>query len=418
MLTAANLFLSLFAVATLISQSGMDLFSGLFGLTALGLTVTRPEYRAHLFRRTGFEWIVGLWFLATFGSLVLGRDLVATPQWTKLADFKWLFLAVLVGRHLSFIRVQEQKILWHWIAFSVASVWAIAIFFLGYDPLHPHQPMDAFADGTVRTGGFLQQAIVFAQLYAVWLMIPIGLLVQDLPVLQKLRRQPLAMATIVDAAIWGGLALLLSFTRGIWLAVPVAVLIVLAIRRWMWALVMAVVGAVTIAGLAAVWPALQDRLLQAFQGADGERVWIWKANWQMFLDHPFLGVGYNHNVQLLPEYYGMIGAPAGLLESHAHNQYLQILTGTGVIGFLFYASFWILLLVRIIKRYRVGGQYAGWALGVIGALVVFLLGGAFESNFEHAKIRSVMALVLGLVLWLDDLKPAAGPGSSSSPDVL
>lgn len=418
MLVAANIFLSLFAITTLISQSLMDLFSGLFGVTVLVLVAVRPDYRLHLFRRTGFEWIVVLWFLATAAGLFFGMDLVAVPQWTKLADFKWLVLAILIGRHMSYIRAPAEKMLWHWWAFSVASLWAIALFFLKVDPLHPGQAMDAFPDGTVRTGGFLQQAIVFAQLYAVWLLIPIGLFVQDLPRLQSYRRQPLALATIVDAVLWGSLALLFSFTRGIWLAVPIAVLIILAIRRWMWALVMSVVGGASVVGLAAAWPALQSRLLQALEGADSERVWIWKANWQMFLDHPLLGVGYNHNVQLISQYYQKIGAPAGLLESHAHNQYLQILTGTGVIGFLFYISFWILLLVRALKLYRQGSAMAGWTLGVIGSILVFLMGGAFESNFEHAKIRSVLALIVGLVIWLSDLSSSARPESNSSQDVL
>lgn len=410
---ATTICLSLFAITTLISQSAMDLFSGLFALGALALMVTRPDYRAWVWRRTGFEWVAALWFLATALSLVLGAHLVESPQWTKLLDFRWLILAVLAGRHLGYIRARENQVLAHWIAFSAASLWAIAIFFLGYDPLHPGQPMDAFADGTVRTGGFLQQAIVFAQLYGLWLVIPIGILARELPQFRGLRAHPVRAAILLDAILWGSLAILLSFTRGIWLAVPLATLVLLLIRRWTWAAMMTGLGGAGVVTLMQLWPALNDRVLQAFQGGDSERLWIWKANLQMWMERPLFGVGYNHNVQLLPEFYRQIGAPEGLLVSHAHNEYLQILVGTGVAGLLAYAAFWGMALYRgfrCYRRNRESSEASGFALGITGAICVFLFGGAFESNFEHAKIRLTLALVMALLIWLEDRAYAVGEG--------
>lgn len=405
MLKVASVFLSLFAASTLISQSAMDVFSTLFALVVLLLIVRQPEYRQHLLRTTGLEWIVGLWFFVTVLGLWQGSYLVDSPQWQKLADFKWLVFAVMIGRHLSFIRPQIKTVLYHWNIFSVGCLWAIAIFFLGYDPIHPGHTLDVFADGTVRSGGFLQQAIVFAQLYGLWLMIPLGLLIQDLPQFSHWRRHTLSWATLVDAVMWGSLAILLSFTRGIWLAVPVATLLLLAIKRWTWSLGTMLVGAASVVGLMEVWPLLQSRVLQAFQGGDSERLWIWKANWQMFLEHPWLGVGYNHNVQLIGKYYEVVGAPMGLQHSHAHNQFLHILTGLGVSGFLFFMAFWFLLIrrgFRLYKRSLSDHWIAGLSLGIMGSLFVFLIGGLFESNFEHSKMRWTMALVLGLLFYAED----------------
>lgn len=401
----ANVFLSLFAIATLMSQSAMDLFSALFVLTALALAATRPDYRAWLFRRTGFEAAVALWFAATLLSLGLGAGLVPEPQWGKLLDFRWLLVAALAGRHLGYARVGERAILLHWAVFAAASLWAIAIFFLGYDPLDPARTLDLIGDGTVRTGGFLQQPIVFAQLYALWLMLAVGWLIQRPPDATAFRREPLVTAALVDALLWGSLAILLSFTRGVWLAIPVATLILLAIRRWTWALALSVAGAAALFVATRAWPALEGRILQAFQGGDSERLWIWSANWRMFLDHPVFGVGYNHNVQLLPAYYERLGAPEGLLVSHAHNQFLHILTGTGITGFIFYMGFWTLALLRALKLYRRARHAwfpAGLALGIFGAILCFLVGGFFESNFEHAKMRWVTALLVGLLLYGED----------------
>lgn len=404
MVTFTNVTLSLFAIMTLVSQSAMDLFSGLFVLSSLILISTRTDYRAWMFRRTGFEWVAGAWFLATLASLIGGAGLVPDSQWRKLLDFRWLVIAVLVGRHLGYIRIRERTLIFHGIAFSLASLWAILIFVLGYDPLQPGVPLDAFADGTVRTGGFLQQAIVFAQLYGLWLMLPLGLVIEDLPRLRIIRADSARASILTNAIVLGSIAILLSFTRGIWIAVPLATLVCLSARRWTWALLASLTGAIAVIGMMQVWSALNDRILQAFQGGDSERVWIWTANWEIWKSSPLFGVGYNQNVQLLPEFYEKIQAPSGLLISHAHNQFLHILAGTGLFGITAYTAFWSLILYQGFQTYRrLDKPYLrGLGLGVIGATTVFLFGGAFESNFEHAKMRLTLALIIGLLIYLKD----------------
>lgn len=400
-------FLSLFAISTLISQSAMDLFASLFVATCLVLVATSSAYRSHLFRRTGFELLIGLWFLMTTVSLAWGTSWVEVPQWRKLLDFHWLILAVLVGRHLSFTGVRLRALSWHLIALSIGSLWAIFLFFWKSDPLTSHA-LDAFPDGTVRTGGFIGQAIVFAQLYSLWVMLPLGVLLFQFPRFSELKKTPLSFCLLIDSSLWGLLALLLSFTRGVWLSVFLTLLVLLGLRRKLWAGLAVLFGTGFLFLLTQVWPALQGRILQAFQGGDSERIWIWSANWRMFQDSPWFGVGYNHNVQLLPRYYTLIGAPPDLLVSHAHNQYLQILTGIGLAGFLFYMGFWLQVLAKSRGLARSAPRLSvqqGFAYGLFCSFVVFLLGGLFESNFEHAKMRSTLALMLGLLIWLGDQAP-------------
>lgn len=383
----------------------MDFFAALFVLGAVLQTFLNSDYRKNLLRPTGFEWMAALWFTFTAFSLFINRDLVPESQWQKLLDFRWLLLAVLIGRHLSFAKIQLRTLNWHLVVFSIGSLWAVMIFFLKTDPLAGGQAMDMFPDGTVRTGGFHRQAIVFAQLYGLWLMLPFGILLAEFPKFQILRRSPVHFVHLVDAVVWGCLAILLSFTRGIWLAIPISLFVLLFFRKWWWAAIGGVLAGTSILGLMQVWPALESRILQAAQGGDSERLWIWTANFRMFLDSPIFGVGYNQNVQLLPKYYEIVGAPGGLLESHAHNQYLQILVGLGIAGFLFYLGFWILCFKRAVDfafRFEKGSLAQGLAFGLMGALLVFFFGGLFESNFEHSKIRYTLALMLGLLLWLGD----------------
>ncbi|MGE0131425.1 MAG: O-antigen ligase family protein [Blastocatellales bacterium] len=60
------------------------------------------------------------------------------------------------------------------------------------------------------------------------------------------------------------------------------------------------------------------------------RVEYWRASWQMFLDHPMLGVGLGAFPAIYPSY-GRSSAKYERLEQ-AHNDYLQLLTDAGLAG--------------------------------------------------------------------------------------
>lgn len=412
-----HLSLILLIISTLISQSAMDLFSSLFVVGTIIRIFRNSDFRQHVLRPTGFELLALVWIAATGLSLFLNKNFVTHPQWYKLLDFRWLILAWLTARYLSFEKWTANKIWKFSIPLALCSTFAILVFFLKFNPITPHQAMDTFPGGTVRTGGFLQQPIVFAQLYALWLMPFLALFIYGLPRqlewIKLVDRSPLLGLSVLIATLLTGTAILLSFTRGVWLSVFIATAVLIGLRRWLWSLVtILVVGAGTW-GLATVWPVLQDRLLQAFQGGDTERIWIWKANLKMWSESPWFGVGYNQNVELLPKYFNIVGAPDGLLISHAHNQFIHILSGTGIIGLIAYLAFWLYLLAVCISLFfrtsclepeRMPSRSI-LAMGLTGTVLEFLAGGLFESNFEHAKIRLTMSIIVGLIIWLKDTTP-------------
>lgn len=398
-----GVFAFLFAVSTLVSQTAMDVFASLFVVGALILFYQDSAYRELVFRKFGWEKIV----LALLGLVGLGLwfagDLVPVISWSKLFDFRWILLAWLLGNFLQLYPPNRQHLIaFAWI-FSVASGYALLIPILGFDPIDPGRALDRFPDGTIRTGGFLQQPIVFAQLYGLWVSFFLGFFVVQVPAFEELKSDRKLYIPLAVAAFLGLMALLLSFTRGIWVALPLSMIMVILFRRWTWAVALIVLGAVATVGLSFLWPAFESRILHALQGGEGERIWIWKANLQMFYDHPWLGTGYSHNVQLLPEYFERVGAPEGLLQSHAHNQFLHILVGTGLAGFFAYLCFWMFLLQ---KSYQTFKQHlsvfsSSIAMGVFAAYLTFQFGGLFESNFEHSKIRYTLAVLTALLIWLE-----------------
>jgi putative inorganic carbon (HCO3(-)) transporter len=55
---------------------------------------------------------------------------------------------------------------------------------------------------------------------------------------------------------------------------------------------------------------------------------------EMFLDHPFLGVGAGNFPPLYPPYSQQLGVTAVASEFYPHNLYLQVLAETGAVGLL------------------------------------------------------------------------------------
>ncbi len=105
-----------------------------------------------------------------------------------------------------------------------------------------------------------------------------------------------------------------------------------------------------------------------------------RANWKMFLDNPFLGVGpymsvYNYDKYKMPD---------ALTYSRqylaTHNQYLQLLSEKGIFGFISFMAFILLIwrkLTFYIKRNKhtkEGAILIGFKAGLISYLVASLVG--------------------------------------------
>lgn len=391
----------LFAVSTLVSQTLMDVFASLFAIVFCFWAWREPRWTEG-FRRLTWGRILFLWIGVFFlSALVAGGGVPLL----KILHFRWLILSAMLGSYLIVYPPNVQTVRSLAVFVAIASAYAILIFVLQFDPLNPDRPLDPLSSGYGRSGGFLVQPIVFAHLYVLWFFLGAGLL------WERFRRGLWETRTDGILSFSLGLcllAILFSFTRGAWIALAFALLPIFLLpggRKGLQALLsLAVLGAAVLM----LVPPLRQRVLDAFEGRDSERLWIWKANFRMFLDHPWWGVGYTRNADLLPTYYQNIGAPEGLIVSHAHNQFLHVLAGTGVTGFLFYLAFWVFLLIKSLQafqRWRDEDSFrSGLALGTFAALSCFMAGGLTESNYEHSKIRYVLALMVGLVIWLSERK--------------
>lgn len=418
----------LMTISLLVSQSFMDLMSFviiLCGLWAWKQQTTRAN-RKFQFHSLGLEKLWMAWICVFAIGLMLEplsmKELASHPspwfsRWMAITELKWIvnfyFFIWFFEWLLPWESLKEENLLkktnpWMWVASSLLafSIYGLIGLIFNYD-LIKQQPLS----DTGRVGGLFDDPMTFAHVYALFFILFFFITLQRLTTQQnrpsskrKFSATELFLALTTACC---GLAVFLSMTRGVWIGIFISLLISMFLYRKKFGLVFLSSSSGLLVLLFLTWSRFQDRVLFVFNSDsyDSERVWLWKANWQMFLDHPFFGIGYGTYKWKLRDYFDLLGAPAKQFESHAHNQYLHFLAGTGFFGlacFLFFVSFnlwqgW--RFISLTQNPNLKEKYSslrGFAFGLFAAQICFLTAALTESNFERAKVRWTYLILVSL----------------------
>lgn len=240
-------------------------------------------------------------------------------------------------------------------------------------------------------------------------------------------RQPQALRQAVAAA--AGLivlGILVSWSRGAWLAFAAATLVLLLVyarRSAVRVLIGLAVAAALLAGVNALGllPAAVVQRLADLQNYFGwmditqvvvtddnfsvvERLAHWQAALGMWRDHAWLGVGPGNYSVLYPVYQiGNWDDPLG----HAHNIYLNFAAEAGLVGLLAYLVFWLASLWQAARAAWSNDKLAvAVGAGVLGALTHATIHNLFD-NLWVQHIYLLPALLLGVLVVLAQPRPAA-----------
>ncbi|MGV2622781.1 O-antigen ligase family protein [Halobacillus sp. ACCC02827] len=178
----------------------------------------------------------------------------------------------------------------------------------------------------------------------------------------------------------------LTYSRGTWIAVGVALLAyVLVTKSWKFLKTLALTLAAGIVLIAvpvsyatsfiedsnfgqekkakqSVYDdsegSFRDRIGSTFdketreQSGQSGRIWIVKQGFEIFLDHPVIGTGFaTYGDGATLSYGSPIYDDYGIeREFYSDNQYIQIITGTGIVGVILFAVFLLNMLYEIWKR--------------------------------------------------------------------
>jgi O-antigen ligase len=172
------------------------------------------------------------------------------------------------------------------------------------------------------------------------------------------RLKPIARVFLGYAALVMLSGLIVTGSRGGWIATGVAMLIFLGIlicqRGYRIPALLALASLVVVAIV--VIPnsfALQIRLRRVVTDAgnidDDMRFALWRPAYHMWQDHPWLGVGPGHFDARFRNY-----RPEGVQRSpdRVHNDYLNTLADWGVVGTALVVSAWLLLGIGVVNTWR------------------------------------------------------------------
>jgi len=265
-----------------------------------------------------------------------------------------------------------------------------------------------------RLDGPIGEKNYYAQIMLV--LIPLGLF-QFQSERSQLLRLLAAIATLVIFS-----AIVLTFSRGVAVGF-VLMLLIMTIMRYIriHQLVLILVG---IYLLFQLFPQYGLRLssLQAIANSTEEdsagisgvdnstqgRIGEMLAAWQVFLDHPILGVGPGMFNFYYPEYAERIGLRTHTGTRAAHDLYLGLAANHGIFGVLLFLSIFIVTLRSLIntrKRWRfTRPDVADMATGLLLALIAYLTTGLFLSLAFERYLWLMLGLA-GAVHHISDTLP-------------
>jgi O-antigen ligase len=373
----------LFALFAPFSIAGMNFA---LGLAALAWTLWIIARRGARVRPDALAMASIALALFALPSVLLSENMPrAMNDWRSYWELSICFL---VGAHIARVRAREAAFWTLTVSASVACLVAFIQRAGGLDAGPIHIGAAHRVGGTMFTmtfAGILYQLILFTGAAA-------------LSPRFAQRRPWLALVVAMELV-----ALLLTMTRGAWLALfaGAAVLCLLLRRR------AAFIGTALALAVALLFSFVfsrdQGRTIAvtelATRPADrnvGTRLVLWQISWDLFREHPIFGVG-------MGDY--TIEADRHLRDRKVmttvdtHNVYLHLLATRGLVGFLpFVLYFGVLLrsLARVYSRAGPSSIERYYAAGAIAVVAAILAGALTENNVDDSEVFMVLMFLSGI----------------------
>lgn len=196
-------------------------------------------------------------------------------------------------------------------------------------------------------------------------------------------------------------ALVLSFTRSVWLGAIAGFLVVAPMlpRRLIVGIVLPVAGVALIAsGL------IYHRVSMSFGekfAPDSSRLAMLSVGSRMIRDHPLFGVGPERIHTEFPRYYQGSDLNS-FYYGHLHNNILQIAAERGLLCLA--AFLWLIFAIYadLIRMLKTRDPNVRWTiLSAIAALTGFIVAGFFEYNFGDSEVLILLLFIVSLPYAMD-----------------
>lgn len=383
-------------LGAVVSQSMLDFFSGLLFLGLIYDFITRRAETLQKWKFIGIEWAIAAYFVV----VVLGFWINASPDAEvreSLSKFTWVLYLYVYLYALSKFEIDLKKTVWIFsFLFLIPNIYACLTYIKEFDFL-TKVPV-------ARVIGMLNSATYHAHANAIVFVFFAALIYFKFKKLSGFFR-----IFSLAALILFFFSIFLTFTRGIWLSLFVSTVLIFCLVSYRHVVGVLVVSALLTGAAYEGWPQFRARLAQSkiSDSSSSERMNLFKVNIQMWQEYPLLGIGYRENLRRNREYWDRPewNMPSYYITSHAHNQYLNVLSTTGVFGLVFFLCFFFFFPLKNWKLLRKENDRTSTRyillFACLWAQVQFMIACMTDVSFEYAKIRALFLFVWALVIYLD-----------------
>lgn len=375
-----GVLLCIFLLASFISIAAGNIFLGILTLCFFVKTYQKKANINSEYKR--YFIAIGLFIISMLLSALFSGDIIyGLKRWADM--WIWRFMPFVVVIFLLNNYFDAKKVmLTGFTGITLTSVYAV------YQGL----------SGISRANGFYGHPMTLGG----WLCIFLPLLLIEF-FERKLLGKYYWLAGLAFCICSAGLVF--NATRGAWLAVAIvsAVLLIYYMFKNKRNLAVSIIFVALISTFLVNNPKFMHRLdtiddFDKYQ-SNTERILIWQSAWNMFKDHPILGVGLGQYTENYQQKYISPQAKEPKL-GHAHNNFMQMLAENGIVGFAgFVIMFGYIILKNLIIWFKVRDVYA---LMIVSATVCLLLQGFTEYNVGNSAVIKMYWLVLGLLVVLSE----------------
>lgn len=369
-------------------MAGMEFFAWATVLTAFSYQFIRREFSIFHANRA-----LNLWFLGFTSAILVGLlvNPLYRPFMFQFGFMRWT--VVLWGLVFALQEVWtedfERRLLNLWMTLvAVTGAYAGVQCFTGFDLLRKDAVLFQ-GGGIYKATGWFSESLTFGYNFG------ISAFAQAKPAWDKRSRSWAGLVLFC-----AGIGLVSAVSRGAWLAAMCCILMYLAFNK-----------KILVVPVAAGFWALTKILIWYSAGfggkiegiehlkvdhSSGVRLDLWQAYIAMWKDHPIFGVGLAQGDKFLPEYFARLGIDQEFV-SHAHNNFLQMLGGTGLTGFVCYSAI-IFIFLRKAWRLR---KVTAWGWSLFLAQLYMQLGGLTEANFIDGEVNHMLVFTWAILLVLE-----------------
>lgn len=375
-----NIFIISFSFFSFISIAAGNIFLGILTLYFF-IKLYKKQLKLDLYYKSYFI-AIGIFVILMFISALFSGDIVyGLKRWADM--WIWRFMPFVVVIFLLNNYIDAKKVMLTGFAgITLTSVYAV------YQGL----------SGMSRANGFYGHPMTLGG----WLCIFLPLLLIEF-FERKLLGKYYWLAGLAFCICSAGLVF--NATRGAWLAVAIvsAVLLIYYMFKSKRNLAVSIIFVALISVVLVNNPKFMHRLdtiddFDKYQ-SNTERILIWQSAWNMFKDHPILGVGLGQYTENYQQKYISPQAKEPKL-GHAHNNFMQMLAENGIVGFAgFVIMFGYIIFKNLIAWLKTRNVYA---LMIVSATVCLLLQGFTEYNVGNSAVIKMYWLVLGLLVVLSE----------------